>query len=334
MRIITTLANTGFPAFLERARAAERAGLYGIAAGDTPLFPDPYVSLAAAATVTSTLALGPVVTNPVTRHPAVTAAAISTLNDLSGGRAYLGLGAGDSSAHHRGLRPARLAEMRQAVEATRALLGGGPAEWDGKPVGAQWTGGPVPIMFAAGGHRSLRLAGEVADAALIAGGIDSAGVARAVATVREGEAAAGREPGTVRIWFVARTSITATREDGYERIKIVLSVAANHVLRSDLAAGTVPEALVDPVREYCGKYSYEHHGVGAANAGLFERLGLRNYIMDRFAVIGDGEHVAGAFSRLAGLGAAGVLVPAVGNDADELIARLGDEVVPRLPVSR
>ncbi|NCG36429.1 MAG: LLM class flavin-dependent oxidoreductase, partial [Actinobacteria bacterium] len=57
---------------------------------------DLYVTLSAIATATSRMQLGPGITNPYTRHPAQTAAAIASIDELSGGRGFLGIGAGGS----------------------------------------------------------------------------------------------------------------------------------------------------------------------------------------------------------------------------------------------
>src|SRR5688500_6085265 len=79
-----------------RARLAETVGLdlLGITDGQM-IWRDLWISLAAAALGTKRIRLGPWVTNPVTRHPTVTASALCTLDELAGGRAFLGIGAGD-----------------------------------------------------------------------------------------------------------------------------------------------------------------------------------------------------------------------------------------------
>ncbi|MCG2623421.1 LLM class flavin-dependent oxidoreductase [Arthrobacter sp. I2-34] len=332
MKILVNIASDGFDGFLTRVKAAEDAGLYGVGVGDTPHFRDPYVSLAAAAAATSRIRLGTAVTNAVTRHPAALAAGVSALDDLSGGRAFLGIGAGDSAAHHRGLRPSKLAELRESIAAVRDLFAGGTARFGGKDVGAQFTTGQVPVVLAAGGPGSLRLAGEIADTVLIGGGIDQVNVSTAIGAVRDGEAAAGRRPGSVGIWIVARTAIAPSLEEGYESVKVVLSVAGNHALRADLASGRVPAELAEPARAYCERYSFAHHGTAGdnPNVALYESLGLREYLLERLAVIGTGEQVAAAYGRLMDIGVEGVLVPAVAEDSLQLIQRLGDEVVPRV----
>ena len=55
---------------------------------------DVYVTLTAIALATEKILLGPGITNPYVRHPGVTAAAVATIDELSGGRAFVGLGAG------------------------------------------------------------------------------------------------------------------------------------------------------------------------------------------------------------------------------------------------
>ena len=90
-----------------QARAAEEKGWDGLFFADTQcLSGDIYSAMCLAAKVTTTLQVGTAVTNPVTRHPAVTASAISTVQVESKGRAVLGIGRGDSSLGYIGRKPA------------------------------------------------------------------------------------------------------------------------------------------------------------------------------------------------------------------------------------
>ncbi len=78
------------------AARAERAGWAGMAVVDSQnLSGDAYVALTMAATRSEKLGLATAVTNPVTRHPAVTASAIASVQAISDGRATLGIGRGD-----------------------------------------------------------------------------------------------------------------------------------------------------------------------------------------------------------------------------------------------
>lgn len=85
---------------------------------------DPYIALAAAAGATTAIGLGTGVTNPFTRHAAVTACAIATVQEVSNGRAVLGIGRGDSSLAHLGLAPAPPAVLERYLEHLQAYLAG------------------------------------------------------------------------------------------------------------------------------------------------------------------------------------------------------------------
>ena len=89
------------------AAEAEALGFGGIWVADSQhVFRDPWAALALAAARTHRIRLATGVTNPVTRAPAVTACAVATLDELSGGRAVLGIGVGESAVHNLGLRRA------------------------------------------------------------------------------------------------------------------------------------------------------------------------------------------------------------------------------------
>jgi len=89
------------------ARQASEDGFDGISMGDTAsIAADPYVGLTVAGAAAPNLKLLVGVTNPVTRHPALTACAIASVQIESGGRAVLGIGRGDSAVSKFGLRAA------------------------------------------------------------------------------------------------------------------------------------------------------------------------------------------------------------------------------------
>src|SRR6516165_3282244 len=95
---------------VERARLAEQSGFDKVWLADERFYREVYSCLAAFAANTSRVALGPCVTDPFARHPALTAMAIATLDEISGGRAILGIGAGISGFAELGIdrrKPAR-----------------------------------------------------------------------------------------------------------------------------------------------------------------------------------------------------------------------------------
>lgn len=161
------------------ARRYEDAGLDGLLFFDTQnLAPEVYVSLTAVAKETSILKLGTGVTNPRTRHAAVTASAFATLQAVSGGRAQLGLGRGDSALAHIGYTPSRVPGFEKYLSDLTAYLRGEEVpfpedsnihklELGDHPETSQisWLEGlpPIPINVAATGPKVIQIAATKAD---------------------------------------------------------------------------------------------------------------------------------------------------------------------------
>ena len=166
LQIVPTM---GSAELIDTVVAAEELGYSYCMVADEGLMLDVYAVLGAAARATSTIRLG-AVTNPYTRHPAATAAAIATVDEMSGGRAFVTLVAGGTMVlHPMGLeRSAPLARMADTIEALRLLWRGEPVTWQGRRLsleGAQLTTGThsIPIWVAARGERMLAVAGTRAD---------------------------------------------------------------------------------------------------------------------------------------------------------------------------
>jgi 5,10-methylenetetrahydromethanopterin reductase len=154
---------------VELAQHAERLGFQrcwvydeGLAARDV------YVALTAIAAATNTIQLGPGITNPYTRHATSTIGAIAALDELSRGRAFLGVGAGGSmTLDPIGLgRPKPLTAVRELIEASRALFSAQIANYEGefvqingaalsyaRPSTEIWLAGRGPRMLALGAAR-------------------------------------------------------------------------------------------------------------------------------------------------------------------------------------
>lgn len=151
----------------ELAKLAEDHGFDRVRLGDSQsVYRELYVCLGVAAAATSRVRVGPGVTNPVTRHPAVTASAIASLDELSRGRGFLGIGAGDSAVYNLGLKGASTAALAEAVTAIRDLLVRGQTTYHGQPCHLMWAHRPVPIYIAGHGPKALRVAGRLGDGAI------------------------------------------------------------------------------------------------------------------------------------------------------------------------
>ena len=166
---------------------------------------DTYVMLAAAAQVTERITLGPLLANPMNRHPTVTASSIATIDELAPGRTVLGWGVGDTAVRLAGLRPARIAELESSTRLMRALLDGREVDVGATRPARLPHHRPVPIWIAAGGPKTLRMAGGIADGVFIRVGTHPANIARSVRMIREGALAAGRDPSTVGLGAIFHT---------------------------------------------------------------------------------------------------------------------------------
>lgn len=185
--------------FRGMARRVEEAGYDHLWLTDSSLHArDVYVYLALAAAETSRVRLGTAVTNPLTRHPGVTAVSAATVDELSGGRMVLGIGAGDRPVEAFGLRPAPVARVEGAIGAIRDLLAGKTLDgWQGGlefrdahlRVGARPG---VEIFLAASGPRMLDLAGAAADGVILLVGLFEQGLRYAIERVEAGARRAGR----------------------------------------------------------------------------------------------------------------------------------------------
>jgi len=131
---------------------------------------DTYVLLAFAARETSTIRLGPLLVNPITRHFTVTAGSIATIDVVSQGRTILGIGIGDTAVRLAGLKPARVATLEHSTRTIRALLHGEEVDLGADRPARLPHPRPMPVWIAAAGPRSLRAAGRVADGVFIRAG--------------------------------------------------------------------------------------------------------------------------------------------------------------------
>ena len=128
---------------VENAKLAEKSGFdwFGVADSQS-LFRELFVTLAMVGQATERMMIGPSVTNPLTRHPAVAASAVATISEMHEGRVVLGLGSGDSEILNLGLKPAKVDEGREYLIALRGLLKNGEAEFQGR-TGANSTRFPA-----------------------------------------------------------------------------------------------------------------------------------------------------------------------------------------------
>jgi len=320
---------TGFGALCGEAEANGFDWL-GVADSQS-VFRELYVALTLAALHTRTMRLGPLVTNPLTRHLVVTASAISSVDELSNGRVVLGLGSGDSAISTIGAPPATLAGLEESIVTLRRLTGGEPVEREGRTWRVHRSARQVPIYLAAEGPKTLELAGRLADGVIVGLGLTPEVIALSQAAIERGARAAGRALADVDVWWFAKTSLADRRDDAIEPIKMALAASANHAFRFTLDGKGVPSDLHEKIKALQREYNAHHHEVrGAANASLPDRWGLTDFLVDRFAIAGTSEDCVAQLSRAMAAGARQFIITGFVPDPRTFMRRWAQEVAAGL----
>ncbi len=200
---------------------------------------DTYINCAAGSMVTSKIRIGPGVTNPFTRHPVITARAVATIDELSGGRALLGFGSGNmvEMTKDLGYRVQNgTARVREALIIIKRLLRGETVDLQGefynvKELKLGMSPHPnIPIYVTGQGPKIMKVAGELADWVMIP--YTNPDVLKLVfASIREGAEKAGRSFSDLKLMSWLPVYMTEQRHQIYETLR---AYAALMVLLSPL----------------------------------------------------------------------------------------------------
>lgn len=318
--------------FVDWVRMADEAGFERIGIGDSQsLYRDVYVSCTLAALNTKRTLIGPRVTNPVTRHPTVTASAIASVDELSGGRAFLAIGTGHSAVLNISQRPATRSLLRDYVTCVRTLFADGEADYQGRRVRLSWPQRPVPIIIGAAGPLALELAGEIGDGVVVGCGMSQAAVDHAFEQLSKGAARSGRTLDDLDIWWYVPTNLHEDADAAVEEVRAAAVSGAHAYFYGGVQGRGVPQELMGRVQELVDGYVIEQHvrpGESSANAELVDRLGLRDYILDRFAIAGDPSQVVERISELQERGIKNFWMSMHAGDKGRVVGLMRDHVMP------
>jgi 5,10-methylenetetrahydromethanopterin reductase len=314
---------------------AEALGFDSLWVPDSPmLYRDPYAALALLAGATRRARLGTLATNVLTRHPAATANAILTIQELSGGRAVLGVATGDSAVRRVGARPARLADLEAALVELRELLAGNAVAYPGGRFAVRFAQGlPPPVYVVATGLRVLELAGRVADGVVVNVGAHPDVLRAAQVCVDAGALAAGRDPAAldrVAFFFCA---IDADPARARARLKPSVSWFCQRFPGLCELAGL---PLGTTLRQELGRFEADYarydlvHAEAWAQA-IADTAFLPPGYADAFALGGPPEDVAGRLRAVQALGFDHVVIrPPSPEDWRPTVRAFGEQVIPAL----
>ena len=321
---------------VEVAQLAEATGYDHFWLADERFFREVYGSLTLVAHHTSRITVGTCVTDPYSRHPALTAMAIATLDEIAGGRAILGLGAGISGFAELGVkreRPARA--IGEAITLIRRLLAGEQVDAQGDVV--RFNAGrldftparaSIPIYVASNGPLGQRTAGAVADGAIMEACGNPPEVRVFAAAVAAGAREAGRNAGTVQLVARLNACIGPDGKGARDvlRPRVARTLGAGRLRFATLEAQGL--ALPEAAKSSVASVPYA--------AGFTPYLPLlpliTDDVVDALTLAGTVDEIT---ERVVALGRAGVgqimIYPFAPPDGsvDDTVRRFGQDVVPR-----
>jgi alkanesulfonate monooxygenase SsuD/methylene tetrahydromethanopterin reductase-like flavin-dependent oxidoreductase (luciferase family) len=284
--------------------------------------------------VTERMLLGPILSVPGIRNPLVHANTLATLQRLSEGRTFLGIGAGDFGRIDLGLKPATRAELTDYAATVRTLTSGAAADYEGHRLQMQWSAGAVPVYLGADGPKALAAAGAMADGVIVGQGSQPDLVRHARRHLDAGAVAAGRRPGDVDLWCTSRIYV-CDRPNGAIYVDGLDEYGARQCRYFWRTSGSPSETeVVARLRERKGidlpediaqrfvafNRAFDHQNAWSgskANVELLDQYGLREWAGQTFYVSGPLDDVVSRVRALVDAGARNFLVPAITEDRFE-----------------
>jgi 5,10-methylenetetrahydromethanopterin reductase len=276
---------------LKLAQLAEEVGVDRLGISDVIFYPDTFELQALCAFVTKRISIGSLVTNPYTRHPAVIAAAVSTLDEISDGRAFLGIGAGAGIGKLGVIRSPPAPTIREAIRIIRELLAGRVVNYQGnayqlsdKDSRLQFPPQrTVPILIGTRSPRIAKLAGELADIIVIgARYISDQQLTNYLRWISEGAAHAGRDIDSIEV--APRLTICASNDGELARQSVKL-YAAHYLALLRPPDMSIEEAKLQKIIEAVSRVKGWYFSPNVQYPKEIDNL-IDEEIVDKFAVAG------------------------------------------------
>lgn len=276
-----------------------------------------YETLALIAEGTETIKMGPGVTNPYVRSPAIAASAIATIDELSNGRATFGIGPGDKATFDAlgipWVKP--VSTIKDAIATVRTLTAGDATESGASLGGVKAVQEAIPVYMGAQGPKMLETSGEIADGVLI-NASNPKDFEAAVPLIKKGAEGAGKTLADVDVGAYTATSIGPDTAAAVNAARIVVAF---------IIAGAPPMLI-------------ERHGL---EAGINEKIAamlakgdfggaigaVTDDCMEAFSVCGTPDQFIPKIEALSDMGVTQYIAGSpIGKDKEESIKLLGDVI--------
>ena len=314
---------------VERAVRAEQLGFEAIFFADSHMNNvDPYQALAICAASTTKIRLSTAVTNMVYRDPTITANSFATLNEISAGRAIIGLGTGDGPVYSLGRTATKLAEFEKGLSTIRDLLHDRGIE---VPQSKERAGGnvklkagrrAVPIYISAEGPKTLRVAGRTCDGVILGTGFDKAVTDWARQRIAEGTRDAGRKLEEIDIMPAGMIVVDDDGDHARKRVRARMANRAHHNFRFTME--TVPEGEAAGVKHFMDNFDI--------SKPIEERVDpsfITDYLLERFTIAGTPRECIDKVKRLEADGIKRILLTPPNAIYDQVMNAWGQRVIAK-----
>jgi len=314
---------------VERAKRAEQLGFEAIFFADSQMNNvDPYQVMAMCAVNTTKIRFGTAVTNMVYRDPTITANSFATLNEISQGRAIIGMGTGDGPVYSLGRTATRLADFEKGLRTMRDLLHDRGID---VPKSRERAGGnvklkagkrPVPIYISAEGPKTLAVAGRTCDGVILGTGFAKPVTDWARQRIAEGARLAGRSPDDIDIMPAGMIVVDEDGDLARRRVRSRMANRAHHNFRFTME--TVPEGEAAGVQRFMDNFDI--------SKPIEERIDpnfVTDYLLDRFTIAGTPRECIEKVKRLEADGIKRILITPPNAIYDQVMDLWGERVIAK-----
>ena len=312
---------------VDRAQRAEALGFEAIFFADSQMNNvDPYQAMAMCAVNTKTIRFGTAVTNMVYRDPTITANSFATLNEISEGRAIIGMGTGDGPVYSLGRSATKLADFEKGLRLIRDLLHDRgidvpkSKERDGGNVRLKAGKRPVPIYISAEGPKTLRAAGRTCDGVILGTGFDKQVTDWARRQIADGAKEEGRELVEIDVMPAGMIVVDDDGDLARKRVRSRMANRAHHNFRFTME--TVPEGEAAGVKRFMDNFDI--------SKPIEERVDpdfVTEYLLQRFTIAGTPAECIARVRRLEADGVKRILLTPPNAIYDQVMDVWGKRVI-------
>ena len=314
------------PVFLDYVRLIEDLGFDDLWVCDSSLHArDVFAYLTLAAVNTTRMRLGVSVFQPYTRHPAIDVNGMATINEISGGRAIMAVGAGDRPQLELGFKPAPVQLVRELIHVCRRLIAGESVSFENEQFQLHDArlrcnpGSALPIYVACSGPKMLEMAGEYADGVIMMSGGTRESIQFGLSHVRRGLEQRHGMDQEVDVAWGAATVIADDRRHALDQTRVMAAWYANHSPAYAQRTGA-PAALIDSMRTRDPGRNL-HEARAAADIAPDD-------MVDQLTLAGPPSHIVERITMASELGINHFELFLIGPDKMRTLQRFANEVMP------